>query len=362
MFKFTCPPVENQVFNLQRICKLCRSSEVVIKQTLCKQMKDSVESEVKVIRLRCNTCRYSFRVYPQGIRAYSSRTKRLVFLGVVLYAAGLSYEKCSGFLEGMLGRRLESFMTIWRDVQILGEKLRRSKTVPVRTKRQGRVVGIDGTYVKVRGKEQPVIVSTNTTDGTTITVSLQNEWKEQEILAVLKQTAKELGVAMKDVKVVSDDLIFYKYVTQKQKLSHQVCLTHLRKNTRNRLRKIHKLIPKEYESIITHAIDPPTQKGEQQLRSLLEDNRLWQHGEPNKHWVLLRNIIGDILNNWKYYAAYLTDPTLPQTNNRTEQAIGRSKVRYKTTRGFKSQQGVLNFFTLTQTVGMKHFERIATFC
>jgi hypothetical protein len=39
---------------------------------------------------------------------------------------------------------------------------------------------------------------------------------------------------------------------------------------------------------------------------------------------------------------------VPNTNNRTEQAIGKSKVRFKTVRGFKSMAGMLAGVALTQ--------------
>ena len=39
---------------------------------------------------------------------------------------------------------------------------------------------------------------------------------------------------------------------------------------------------------------------------------------------------------------------VPWTNNMTERAIGRSKIRYKTVRGYKSESGLLNGFWLTQ--------------
>ena len=39
---------------------------------------------------------------------------------------------------------------------------------------------------------------------------------------------------------------------------------------------------------------------------------------------------------------------MPTTNNRTEQAIGKSKVRFKTVRGFKSLAGMLAGVALTQ--------------
>ena len=41
---------------------------------------------------------------------------------------------------------------------------------------------------------------------------------------------------------------------------------------------------------------------------------------------------------------------MPATNNRTEQGIGKSKVRFKTVRGFKSVGGALAGIALTQWV------------
>jgi len=35
--------------------------------------------------MECEVCHYTFRSYPEGVRAYSGRSKRLVFLGVILW-------------------------------------------------------------------------------------------------------------------------------------------------------------------------------------------------------------------------------------------------------------------------------------
>ncbi len=43
-------------------------------------------------------------------------------------------------------------------------------------------------------------------------------------------------------------------------------------------------------------------------------------------------------------------PWVPATNNRAEQAIGKSKMRFKTVRGFKSVAGALAGIALTQWV------------
>jgi len=42
------------------------------------------------------------------------------------------------------------------------------------------------------------------------------------------------------------------------------------------------------------------------------------------------------------YTIFSHDLGLPWTNNRTEQAIGRMKMRTRTVRGYKTEQGMLN--------------------
>lgn len=360
MFKFTCPKVESQP-EIFRSCKLCHSSHVIIHQRFKQQIKDSVVDSVEIIRLKCKVCKYSFRIYPEGIKDYTLRSKRLIFLGVILYSAGLSYEKSCGFLAGMLGRNLESLVTIWRDVQNVGEKLRRRQMVSPRLKRATLVVGLDGTYVKIKGKKQPIMVAVDSKDGTIITVDLLDEWQEKELKIFFQDVAKVLG--LKNIAgLITDDLDTYKLVSSKYQKPHQVCLGHVKKNLANRLDKLDKEIPKDYLDKLSGILDPPKEENQQVLMDLLRDPKLWRKGRRHKHWVKLREIVTDLLRNWDYYIAFLKYQDLPITNNQTEQSIGRSKVRYKLTRGFKSKMGALNFFYLTQNTGMHKFESIANSC
>lgn len=362
MFQFTCPKILLQP-EITRVCKIasCKSTAVVVKQTIKKAIKDSLVSEVEIVRVKCKRCGYSWRVYPEGVRAYSARSKRLVFLGIMLYASGLSFAKASCFLSSMLERETGSAMTLWRDVQAIGEKLRRQKSVFPRIRGAQVVVGLDGTYVRVKGKEQPLLVAVGMGTGETITVTLGNEWKTKELEAFIKAVGKELGVAVKDVKMVTDDLDTYKVAAGKQKLAaQQVCLAHVKKNLSKRLKKLEKKIPQEYLEQLKSVLDPPD---ENMLKTILTYPGLWDHPKNQcKDWIAYRGIVGDLKRNWKAYTAYLTDPQLPTTNNRTEQAIGRSKIRYKLTRGFGSQSGALNFFTITQHYGMKHYQQISSLC
>jgi len=56
-----------------------------------------------------------------------------------------------------------------------------------------------------------------------------------------------------------------------------------------------------------------------------------------------------ISESWERYTTFFHDPGIPWTNNRTEQAIGRMKMRARTVRGYKTEQGMLNGLLLAST-------------
>ncbi len=62
----------------------------------------------------------------------------------------------------------------------------------------------------------------------------------------------------------------------------------------------------------------------------------------------LRRLVVDLIGRWPALVFHPGKPWVPATNNRTEQAIGKSKVRFKTVRGFKSVAGALAGVALTQ--------------
>ena len=64
----------------------------------------------------------------------------------------------------------------------------------------------------------------------------------------------------------------------------------------------------------------------------------------------LRALVVELCEKWRSLVCHKHVPGLPSTNNRTEQVIGRSKIRYKLVRGFKSMEGLLNGLWLTQWV------------
>jgi len=53
---------------------------------------------------------------------------------------------------------------------------------------------------------------------------------------------------------------------------------------------------------------------------------------------------------WRDLTTYERRREVPKENNFTERSIGRTKIRYKTTRGMKSEDGLLNFVYVTQEI------------
>lgn len=54
----------------------------------------------------------------------------------------------------------------------------------------------------------------------------------------------------------------------------------------------------------------------------------------------LRDALLRLIQDWPRYCTFQFEPEVPWTNNATEQAIGRMKMRARTVRGYKSWSGM----------------------
>ena len=63
----------------------------------------------------------------------------------------------------------------------------------------------------------------------------------------------------------------------------------------------------------------------------------------------LRDLLLRLSRDWHSYCTFQSDPEVPWTNNATERAIGRMKMRARTVRGYKSWQGMLSGLMLAAT-------------
>jgi hypothetical protein len=353
MLKLTCPIVKEYPIKAS-YCKICKSQNLIIHQTLRREIKDSQLKEVTIFRLLCKKCKYSFRIYPQGIKDYTGRSKRLIFMGIILYTAGLSYTKIILFLEGFIGKNLESSVTVWRDIQSLGETLRRNH-FGIFKKGERVVAGVDGGYFKVKGEKMCIMFSADAKDGATILFEAKNEDNVEEIkqfVSKLQKTCNLLGMT-------TDDWELYKEPLEVKRLPHQVCLAHVKKNFKKHIRELPKTIPVRFTETVTTLIDNPTPKGLLVLEEIIKDPYLRL---KNPDSTQIREIIASLLRKWKQYTEFIHNPYLPETNNHTERAVGRSKIRYHQTRGLKSKEGLLNFIAVTQIFGEHKFQLLEDYC
>lgn len=322
------PAVKEEPEGRPERCPTCHHRYLSRHGVVTKTLKDTRVTQVKVERYRCSGCRRTFRYYPEGV-GRTTQSKRLIGLAAVMQGLGLSCSGTSHVLRGIEG--FISGATVWRDVQAIGMALRKRPFSGSRNK--VRVIGADETIVKLKGRRVVLGFVVNAETGETLGVEILVEQDAGSFLLWLKKIAREVGAEV----LVTDDLATYKPVAEALGIKHQVCLTHVRKNVTKMLKRLPGQEP--VKELVRELIAelPPWGKGA--LRRLAKSLR------RNTSW---RMFLTALANKWESLRLHLEKEGVPATNNRCEQCIGRSKVRYKTIRGFKSEDGMLNFVALTQ--------------
>lgn len=170
--------------------------------------------------------------------------------------------------------------------------------------------------------------------------------------------------------MVSDDNDSYGVAACELGLSHQLCIAHVRKYVAKRANSILEQAEREWgekdEKLRKLKEDLKVLKGV--LRELPEDGGrrlgrlhreyLWaapprRKGQEAKEATAayrMRMLTLKLWNKWEKIRLPQARPelNLDGTNNASERAIGRSKVRYKSMRGYKSIGGMKNGIALTQ--------------
>lgn len=326
--RFELPQVKAEPEGRPASCPRCPGVTFQRHGVVAKPIKDPHLAQVRVFRYRCTECGHTFRHYPQGVDQHD-QSQRLRGLAALLWALGLSHQSVSHLLLS-LGSSIAK-MTSWRDVQAAGVALGRGWTAAGPRP----VVGADETVVKVKGQQQVLGFVVDAATGEVLGLDLLVAQDAGAFLRWLQPYLSRHGVRV----VVTDDLATYKPVLEELGVGHQVCLTHVRKNMVRRLKEVAGW-EAEKARVKTLLKELPPDGGKE-LLSLERRVR----GEPK-----LRDLVLDLMEKWRSLCCYQREPGVPQTNNRTEQGIGRSKIRYKTLRGYKSLAGMMNGVRLTQWV------------
>jgi hypothetical protein len=319
------PNAKRKTENRPRKCPYCAGNTFQRWGQVNKPVKDIRVRNVKVYRYRCCHCQRTFRHYPEG-NTSADQTERLQVFAVLLWTLGLSHRASSLILSGLM-RVMVSFMTIWRDVQAEAQKVKRRNEW-----KRVRVLGLDGAYVLGWGEKQPVLVAVDLGTGEPITVGYINEYDPQAIIRWLRPLVQQHGISV----IVTDDLSSYKIVAEKMQLGHQICQFHVRRWIVEEVRQLLDVLHPEASQRL-HALWkqlPGRSSSPNQAHSAVEQ---------------LRDLLLRLSRDWHSYCTFQSEPEVPWTNNATERAIGRMKMRARTVRGYKSWQGMASGLMLAGT-------------
>lgn len=305
-------------------CPRCGSQAQVRWGQRRRRVKDRHSSQAAVQRYRCKSCGRTFPAHPQGL-GRSPQTQPYQATLLALYLLGLSFRGVAQVLA-LLEVPQVSFVTVWRDLQRWGQPLRRSRL-------QAKIVGVDTTFVRVRGKSQGILLAVALGGKTLLVQAVGKPEDYARAFAILRRLGAEV--------VVSDDDQHFVEPLERLALARQGCVWHAARAVGRNLRKLtqeeraewQEVIALLWESLRTLPPRPPPALFQAQTLPLPDPLR----------WAVVY-----LLNLWNRLTLYQRHPGLPRTNNLSEQAIGRSKMRARTVRGFKSIAGAVNFFAATQ--------------
>lgn len=280
-------------------------------------------------------------------------------LAALMYGLGLSCSAASHLL-GALGAQIGK-TSVWRDAQEAGEALREKRPAG-----KVRVLGADETVFKLKGKEVVVGFVVDGVSGKTLGFEVLFEGDGRAFREWLEPYAREMGAEV----LISDDNDSYGVAAAELGLSHQLCVAHARKYVAKRANSILEQAEKEWDEedekleklaedlkVLEGLLEELSEEGAHEI-GRLHRGYLWaapprrkgQEAKEASAAYRMRMLTLELWNKWRKIRLHLARPELglDGTNNSTERGIGKSKVRYKTMRGYKSMEGMKNGIALTQ--------------
>jgi hypothetical protein len=234
-------------------------------------------------------------------------------------------------------------------------------------------LGADVTSVKCQGRWLPLGLSVDVTTGLVLTLDELPGEEAAQLQAWLTPVAQAVGAQL----LVSDDADSFKTVADELGMGHQVCKSHVKRNTASLLENLQLLAARDGDGSLAAVGVTPEQAGAdlQRLGELLAQRRPEDQPElqalhrrygaaapPGKGQTAslayrLRLLFLDRWNLWGRLTRYRTwrgpqGETLDGTNNACERAIGWwVKERYRSMRGYKRPQSAVHVSRLLAWCG-----------
>ncbi len=372
------PDVKPDEWQMPKQCKRegCKGKRFYPRQVVEKKIVDGKYQKVQAWRCECASCSCTFRVYPQGVgRQHISH--RVIGLAVMLYVLGLSYGAVAIVLAALgIGMGKTS---VYRAVQAAAKKVPGMKQEKLLDGYRTGAVGADVTSVRCKGKWMPLGISVDAVNGLTLSIDALPGEEAEELKAWLKPI---LDAVDADV-LVSDDADAFKKVSDETGRAHQVCKSHVGRNTDKLVDELSAIIhtgqDRSLETLgisseqaltdlmrmktLIHSRQPQEQEELEQMYKRYANARKPSKGKRFGVAYRMRNLFLDRWNLWPRLTFYRTwrdaygHPKLDGTNNGCERSIGWwVKERYRSMRGYKREQSALNVSRLIAFAG-NHLSR-----
>jgi transposase-like protein len=373
--KLLLPDVKIGKFSQPKKCSRpgCPGMTFYPRQIVQKKIVDTQYVEVSAWRYQCAKCGCTFRVYPEGVNNQQI-SMRVLGMAVMFYVLGLSYgavELVLGSLGVGIGKT-----SVYRAVQFAAEKVPGMKQKNLLTGYKTKAVGADVTSVRCNGKWIQIGISVDAVNGMVLSIDkLPGEDAEQ-----LKAWLEPILDALDADVLVTDDADGFKKVSDETGRSHQVCKSHVGRNTDALVDELCAIIATNQDhsleniGITTEQAITDLNKLKEMIhsripgeQSLLETMYLRyakarKPGKGKKHDVAyrMRNLFMDRWNLWPrltFYRVWKDEyghRILDGTNNHCERSIGWwVKERYRSMRGYKREQSALNVSRLIAFAGSR---------
>jgi hypothetical protein len=236
-----------------------------------------------------------------------------------------------------------------------------------------KAMGGDLTSVKCAGQWLHLGLSVDSLSGLTLTVDVLTAEDAATLKAWIEPIAQSVGAEV----LVTDDADGFKTAADELGLDHQVCKSHVKRNTEDLMEELRPLAAKDSDGSLTAIGVEPTQAladlarlGEliksrqpEQGQELEQMHRRYLSASPPKKGSTaslayrLRLLYLDRWNQWSRLTRYrkwrgANGEQLDGTNNACERAIGWwIKERYRTMRGYKVPENALRVSRLLAWCG-----------
>lgn len=204
----------------------CGSKEVQMPHPVEQALRDTMPQPVEVHRYRGLKCGRTFRGYPKGV-SKAQTSDRVKGLAVLLYLVGRSYGAVSLAMEslGVARSKTEVYTTVQAAARRIPEMKQEQVFGGMKTKAGGGALP----SVKCAGKGLHLGIAVDALSGLALTIDQLGAEDAKALKEWREPIAKSVGAQV----LVTDDADALKTVAEELGLEHQVCKSHVKRNTQD---------------------------------------------------------------------------------------------------------------------------------